>query len=119
MHFVFLTMEATNNSTLKAAADELNRKFHIGLEVLPPVNPEYYWHNRNEFEKKVFPALRDRIDARRYPHYLQPLWKRMLKYGLNPAFRFHIAAEMEGQDLKRRWIFYLQELRFSLLEKLK
>jgi hypothetical protein len=93
--------------------------FHIGLEVLPPVNPEYYWHNRNEFEKKVFPALRDRIDARRYPHYLQPLWKRMLKYGLNPAFRFHIAAEMEGQDLKRRWIFYLQELRFSLLEKLK
>ena len=33
MHFVFLTMEATNNSTLKAAADELNRKFHIGLEV--------------------------------------------------------------------------------------
>jgi hypothetical protein len=43
----------------------------------------------------------------------------MLKYGLNPAFRFHIAAEMEGQDLKRRWIFYLQELRFSLLEKLK
>ncbi|MEI7788246.1 MAG: magnesium chelatase subunit H, partial [Chlorobiaceae bacterium] len=33
MHFVFLTMEATNNSTLKAAAGELNRKFHAGLEV--------------------------------------------------------------------------------------
>jgi magnesium chelatase subunit H len=33
MHFVFLTMEATNNSTLKAAAGELNRKFHVGLEV--------------------------------------------------------------------------------------
>ena len=33
MHFVFLTMEATNNSTLKAASDELNRKFQIGLEV--------------------------------------------------------------------------------------
>ena len=33
MHFVFLTMEATNNSALKAAAGELNRKFHVGLEV--------------------------------------------------------------------------------------
>ena len=33
MHFVFLTMEVTNNSALKAAADELNRKFHAGLEV--------------------------------------------------------------------------------------
>ena len=33
MHFVFLTMEATNNSALKTAADELNRKFHVGLEV--------------------------------------------------------------------------------------
>ena len=33
MHFVFLTMEATNNSTLKAAAGELNKKFNIGLEV--------------------------------------------------------------------------------------
>ncbi|NMW20261.1 MAG: magnesium chelatase subunit H [Chlorobiaceae bacterium] len=33
MHFVFLTMEATNNSALKAAAGELNRKFHTGLEV--------------------------------------------------------------------------------------
>ncbi|TLU87690.1 MAG: magnesium chelatase subunit H [Chlorobium sp.] len=33
MHFVFLTMEATNNSALKAAAVELNRTFNIGLEV--------------------------------------------------------------------------------------
>ncbi len=33
MHFVFLTMEATNNSAVKAAVGELNRKFHIGLEV--------------------------------------------------------------------------------------
>ena len=33
MHFVFLTMEATNNSAVKAAVGELNRKFHMGLEV--------------------------------------------------------------------------------------
>ncbi|TCD47832.1 magnesium chelatase subunit H [Chlorobium sp. N1] len=33
MHFVFLTMEATNNGTLKAAAGELNRKYGTGLEV--------------------------------------------------------------------------------------
>ncbi len=33
MHFVFLTMEATNNSALKAAAGELNQKFNVGLEV--------------------------------------------------------------------------------------
>jgi len=33
MHFVFLTMEATNNSALRAAAGELNRKYQVGLEV--------------------------------------------------------------------------------------
>ncbi len=33
MRFVFLTMEATNNSTLKAAAGVLNRKFQLDLEV--------------------------------------------------------------------------------------
>jgi magnesium chelatase subunit H len=33
MYFVFLTMEATNNSVLKAAAGELNRKFDTDLKV--------------------------------------------------------------------------------------
>jgi magnesium chelatase subunit H len=33
MHFVFLTMEATNNSVLKAAAGELNRKFGTELKI--------------------------------------------------------------------------------------
>jgi magnesium chelatase subunit H len=33
MHFVFLTMEATNNSVLKAAAGELDRKYGTGLKV--------------------------------------------------------------------------------------
>ncbi|MWV53586.1 magnesium chelatase subunit H [Chlorobium phaeovibrioides] len=33
MHFVFLTMEATNNSTLKAAAAALNARHGTGLEV--------------------------------------------------------------------------------------
>ena len=33
MHFVFLTMEATNNSALKSAAKRLNRNFDTGIEV--------------------------------------------------------------------------------------
>ncbi|NTU97698.1 MAG: magnesium chelatase subunit H, partial [Chlorobiaceae bacterium] len=33
MHFVFLTMEATNNSVLRAAAGELDRKFGTGLKI--------------------------------------------------------------------------------------
>lgn len=33
MRFVFLTMEATNNSALKSAAEELNRRFDTGIEV--------------------------------------------------------------------------------------
>ncbi|NTV97700.1 MAG: magnesium chelatase subunit H, partial [Chlorobiaceae bacterium] len=33
MHFVFLTMEATNNSVLKTAAGELDRKFGTGLKI--------------------------------------------------------------------------------------
>ncbi|MBM3162984.1 MAG: magnesium chelatase subunit H [Chlorobi bacterium] len=33
MHFVFLTMEATNNSALRSAAEKLNRTFDTGLEV--------------------------------------------------------------------------------------
>ena len=33
MHFVFLTMEATNNSALKSAAEQLNRTFDTGIEI--------------------------------------------------------------------------------------
>ncbi len=33
MRFLFLTMEATNNSALKSAAGELNREFGCGLDV--------------------------------------------------------------------------------------
>lgn len=33
MHFVFLTMEATNNGALKGAVRRLNRNFGTGLEI--------------------------------------------------------------------------------------
>ena len=28
--------------------DDLHLTFHIGMEVMPPLNPEFYWHNRKE-----------------------------------------------------------------------
>jgi hypothetical protein len=93
--------------------------FHIGTEVMPPLDSEFYSYNRNEYEQKIYPRLKPLLDIRKFPYSQLPLYKRMLKWVLNPVFRTHQVSEMEGKSLGRRLKFKIDGLRFSLLNRIK
>ncbi len=99
--------------------DDLHLTFHLGSEVMPPLDAEYYAHNRNEYEQKIYPKIKAHLDIRKFPYATLPLHKRMLKWILNPVFRTHQVAEMEGKSLSRRWKYKMDALRFALLERTK
>jgi hypothetical protein len=99
--------------------DDLHLTFHIGTEVMPPLDPEYYWYNRNEYEKKIYPQLKPYLNISKFPYSELPLHKRMIKWALNPSFRTQQVAELEGMGFLRRLKYRIDEVRFSLLENIK
>ena len=99
--------------------DDMHLTFHIGSEVMPPLNPEYYGHNRREYETKIYPRIKPLLDIRRFPYAALPLYKRLFKWMLNPSFRTQQVVEMEGKSFWRRMKFKLDGLRFEVLERLK
>ena len=99
--------------------DDMHLTFHIGAEVMPPVNEEAYQHNRREYETKIYPRIKSQLDIRKFPYSALPLHKRLLKWALNPSFRTHQVVEMEGKSLARRLKFWVDGIRFGVLERLK
>ena len=99
--------------------DDLHLTFHIGSEVMPPLNGEYYNHNRNEYEKKIYPKLKPHLDIRKFPYAELPLHKRMIKWALNPVFRTHQVSGMEGKNLVRKIKYQLDSWRFALLNRIR
>ena len=82
--------------------DDLHLTFHLGTEVMPPLNPEYYQHNRNEYEQKIYPKLKPYLGISKFPYAELPFYKRMMKWILNPVFRTHQVSELEGKSLLRK-----------------
>ncbi len=99
--------------------DDLHLTFHLGTEVMPPVDEEYYRHNRSEYETNIYPQIKAQLDIRKFPYATLPFYKRMMKWALNPVFRTHQVSEMEGKSLLRRIKYKLDSWRFALLEKIK
>ena len=99
--------------------DDLHLTFHIGREVMPPLNPEYYGHNRKEYELKIYPRLKPLLDIGRFPYAELPIHKRLIKWALNPSFRTQQVVEMEGKSFWRRMKFKIDAVRFGVFDKLK
>jgi hypothetical protein len=99
--------------------DDMHLTFHIGTEVMPPLNPEYFAHNRNEYQNKIYPRLKPLLDIRKFPYALLPFYKRVIKWALNPSFRTHQVVEMEGKSFWRRVKYRLDGVRFGVMERLK
>jgi len=59
--------------------------FHLGMEVMPPRQPDYYWHNRREFFNNVKPALWPHFDVSSFPYGRDWLPIRLVRWGLNPS----------------------------------
>lgn len=99
--------------------DDMHLTFHIGSEVMPPLNPEYYGHNRREYETKIYPRLKPLLDIRKFPYATLPFYKRLMKWALNPSFRTQQVVEMEGKSFWRRMKYRFDGVRFGWLERLK
>ena len=99
--------------------DDLHLTFHIGAEVMPPINPEYYAHNRREYETKIYPYIKPLLDIRKFPYASLPLYKRLIKWALNPSFRTQQVVEMEGKSFWRRLKFKIDAIRFGVMERLR
>ncbi len=99
--------------------DDLHLTFHLGMEVMPPVDEDYYRFNREEYERKIYPKLKPLLEIGKFPYATLPFYKRMMKWALNPVFRTHQVSEMEGKNFLRRMKFKLDGLRFSLMDKIK
>jgi hypothetical protein len=90
---------------------------HIGMQVMPQQNPEYYRHNRNEFFKKVLPQIKPRLKANNLPYAELPFLKRIFNYGLNPALFTLLNTELEAKGFIDKLRLLKDEIRFSWLQK--
>jgi hypothetical protein len=99
--------------------DDLHLTFHIGTEVMPPLDPEYYNHNRTQYEQHIYPQIKVRLDIRKFPYAEFSLPKRVLKWALNPSFRTKEVLQAEGIQGWRAFKYKLDALRFALMERLK
>jgi hypothetical protein len=99
--------------------DDLHLTFHIGTEVMPPLESESFEHNKSEYQEKIYPRLKPLLDIRKFPYSHLPLHKRIVKWILNPSFRTHQVLEMEGKNLLRRGKYRTDAVRFALLDRIK
>jgi hypothetical protein len=97
--------------------DDLHLTFHIGMEVMPPIDQEYYRYNRNIYETKILPKLKPLLDLKKFPYSGLPMPERIMKWGLNPCYRTAMMLELEGKNLRRRLKIKLDEWRWRLLSR--
>jgi len=96
-------------------ADELHLTFHIGMEVMPPIDPEYYKYNRAIYETKILPELRPYLDIAKFPHASLSFPRRMMRWILNPCFSTALVLELEGKSFRRKIKILIDEVRWKLL----
>jgi len=103
-------------STNLKLIDRAHLTFHIGMEVMPPVDAEYYRHNRGCYEKNILPKLKPYFKREKFPYASEPFLSRMVKWTLNPCYRASLMIEMEGMSWKRKVKFLLDEFRWKAIQ---
>lgn len=94
--------------------DDKHLTIHIGLEVMPNRESEYLLHNRNEFNQ-LMKTFRTHLTQDKLPYSELPLYKKIIKWGLNPStfILTDISIEIKGWFNKLK--FLLNEIRFKWL----
>lgn len=69
--------------------------FHIGTDVLPKRNNEFYIHNFNSFFFKIKPNLKPFFKLEKFPYAGKYLLIQALKWFLNPSLNFRDFLEMK------------------------
>lgn len=96
--------------------DRAHLTFHIGMEVMPPVDAQFYWHNRNTYETKILPAIKPFLSKEKFPYANENCISRWAKWILNPCYRSALMAEMEGMSAIRKIKFLLDEIRWQIIQ---
>lgn len=97
--------------------DDMHLTFHIGMEVMPPVDQDLYRHNRITYEQKIRPQLKPHFDSRKFPYQDLSFPVRMIKYGLNPCYSTALMLELEGKTMMRKIKILLDEIRWRILAR--
>jgi hypothetical protein len=90
---------------------------HIGMEVMPKRDNEYFTHNKNEFQQNILPQLKPFLKAKRLPYAELPLVERLIKWGLNPAVFIYLNTELEAKGFLEKLRLLKDEIRFTWLQK--
>lgn len=108
--------------------------FHIGMDVLPERDNEFYKHNFNSFFHKIKPRLKTHFKLKNFPYANKNWPTQLFKFGLNPSLNTRDFLEMKFPNIfkktqKKPIIKYvskdqffkikslLNEFRWNLLEK--
>lgn len=96
--------------------DHLHLTTHIGMNVMPKRDKEYYQHNRKEFEK-IKNELQPLLSVKKMPYAEYSFITRTAKKALNPAVFTMMNLELEKKSAGEKLSFLWNELRFRLLKK--
>lgn len=75
--------------------DNEHLTFHLGMKVIDRHEAIYYWFNRNEFFRNIKKQLWKDFDISKFPYYHLPIWKRYIKWGINPSLFVFINFKLE------------------------
>lgn len=96
--------------------DDLHLTTHIGMNVMPKHDEDYYWHNRKEFEK-IKKDLLPFLNVKKMPYSEYSFPKRIFKKAMNPAVFTLMNLKLETKTVREKISFLWNELRFRLLKK--
>ena len=91
--------------------------FHIGMEVLGSTKNAFYHHNRKEFFKKIQPQIKQYFSIEKFPYGTLPVYKRMIKWVLNPSLFTANYLNLEGKNIVQRIKIYADEIRWRVLQR--
>ncbi|MEN9302382.1 MAG: hypothetical protein RL264_811 [Bacteroidota bacterium] len=91
--------------------------FHIGMDVLPPVNKKLYWHNRTVFFKEINPRLKSKYNLWKFPYDNLPFPIRSIKWMLNPGIFIRTYLELEYKNRIQKLMGAFNEIRWRILQR--
>jgi hypothetical protein len=95
---------------------EQHLTIHIGLEVMPARDTEYYWHNRKQFNE-LLKLLKPNFRAKNLPYAELSFSRKVLNWGLNPGIFVGLNTGIEAKGFMNRLRFRLNEIRFRILQR--
>ncbi len=81
--------------------DKAHLTFHIGAEIMPPRDQEYYWYNRKQFNRIRDEYLWDKFDIQKFPYAKESFLKRYYKWARNPSLFVFMNFRLELRKCKK------------------